>query len=554
MIDIDDLVRDFRSALAVPPLTSPAAVARTAIATPDTPSRVVVRWRRPLGLAFGGVATAGLATILGILFVAGGNSARTTSAPQVGWGLTVTLNVTADPGLDLQTTMTQVIQTLQARGTAKNIAGLSVTQTGPDQLSMQVPGAKWEADLVGLTDLTGIAAYRSTNILASGDNVRDLSGPDPGPITPATIFAFGPYPLPPDRDPFVGSESQVSKYAKQTGTDTTSADTLALPSNTQVLVRPGTGSGVRMTLARLILVADAPILRSGDVEALHVDGSRMIATIRPSERTRIQTALGHDANAPVVLTSGAGGGPRPIVGYLAPDPTASDGSQVVIDGDGEDPATLFENIFSHERPLDASVTVKSTTPYGGIPPIVGGHVALPTWLEKDRLKTLDYTSGAATAGFVEVPKASIVRVLIASGPDGPHSLWAGRAPDGSDDFWLAIDSQPGRSGASGACDPGVGAPLIRTCVNGFGSTGSVIVGRVAPQVGAVWRVLADGSRIDGTVKDGWFVIVGGPSTDHSTSMFAMDSSTGEIVAQTDERGWCLGPPPPGATYQSVPCR
>lgn len=543
MNNVDTLVREFRSTLPTASPAPPHVVARSAI---ESPRRArATRTRRVIGVGLGGVATAALASVVIALFVAGGDRVIQTATPRADWGLTVALRIEPDPGLEQQTAMDQVARSIKQRGESQHIDGLRVEQTSPDNLTLQIPGAKWEADYMPLTQFTGIAAYQSPDIVRSGNTLRDFAD-TATQETPDTLYAFGPEPAPGAPDPIVGTESRVAEEAKQLGDAAKDYDRVALPPNTVLLVRSPEGPGVRTVLPRLILVRDDPLFRSGDIEDLALDGSRMVATIRPSARDRISQALEFGrtaprAVAPVVLSFSGGPEAMGVVGYVNYGESAADGSKLVIDGDGENPARRFEGVFADQQPVGVRVVVASTASYGEIPPLVGDQAEIPAWLEQERRRAPDFTSGGATLNSVEIPRASILRVLTAEGPNGTRILWAGRAPDGSDTFWLANDRTTGPSGMSGACDPGPGAWIVRSCGNTFGTDGGTFIGRVSAEVTAVTRILADGSRLAGTVKNGWYVILGGPSDDTSVTMVAMDAATGAVLATTDGRGWRAGP-------------
>lgn len=530
-MDIDDLVRDFRADLPQAVATRPSEAARRAMT--GRPRRQAGRLARRTGrlvaIASGGLATAAIATVLVLLFVASPDRATLqVGTPRADWGLTATVRVEprlgGAPGDDVE----RVIQGLEDRARHGDIAGLRIARTAPDTLALTIPGTDLATDVTQLVSFPSIDLFNlSTTLIARGPDLNAVAEPAsrlPGPMTRYAVSSGGLGMI-----EIVPTQADAERRLRQQGWE----DGAIVPLPDGVLL-------VERYLARtreVMLVRDQPIVTAEQLDRARFAGSRL--ELVPVERASatvaavIQTQLtpGDPPTFAVIARDGAGRRYE----YAESAAIEATPTSLVLTGlpERSDDLTVFGG-GGGQPVIAATVTVQSTEPYGTVPLPSGDRLtALP---ESLRTNPKYFTQDGAS---VDVPTDSIVQANTITSGARTWVLYAGRTTSGREAAW--IDGGGDTEIPLGTCWPGIGIPLLRSC-GGFGiNRDGVFVGRARSEVVAIEARERSGETHAGSVRNGWFLIPYRAALSPSVEIIGRDAG-GRVVATVDRSGHLVLPP------------
>jgi hypothetical protein len=539
MNDIDELVRAFRADLPEPQMPPPAETARRAAAEYERtrPARLARRIGRGLAVGAGALCAAALATVLVVLLVDQSrdgakpetplhDDSPTTVAPTVRWGLNATLRITPVPGTSDDAAVASLRDALTAQARAQGIAGVRVRAGGPRGLTVTVPGADdrtvgWlltPMTTVDVVDLSAVTIATASDLSGLAAAAASL----PGPITRWAV------------EPPAGIRSPATvtrSLSDATGLVRTWHGGQILPVPDGVLI-------VRRPYDRQVrLIRDAPVvaarhLRSGRFPRAEQNAPFTLElTIRPEDSgavgdvvTRLREDRTDRPFAVILRTDGSG---------LATEPSFAEGrgvwaleladanridfqsGSIRLSGDLQTP--FITTLPQFDAIVAGSVRVEDASPYGQVPLPKGDRTArLPAFLRSDPL-----IDRSGLLGPAKVDRATLVRTISTSTPNGSWAVYAARTTTGHEVSWVVHDRTTATSppGPAARRDPPVrgypGCPrppavqVVSFCGvdNNEHQLESLVVGRADPDVADVRIRMRGGRTITGLARNGWLAIV-----------------------------------------------
>jgi hypothetical protein len=514
MSGIDNLIRDFRSALPDPTLPPPSAIARAARAAAR-------RSRRPLGttlaLAGGGLVAAALVIALAIVFVASPKEGEAPAeAPLVGWGMDAVIRVAPDPGSSRADAMSNAIAAIETRGRVRDVRGLSITRLSDEEFMLRAPSAVADSQIAELVGFARIEIFDSSSSRLGGG--RDVST-----ITPFLEAEAGlagevlGYAVGPRNGPILLAANQDEVVGQRASFKDRATDVAPIRRGTFVAVTSATGGAE--------VFRDTPALRASDVVALREADGALIVSIRPDSIDRLRR-----------LSERRTAGSRVAAMFGSPSETTRKAyradlgevsridlvrSEVTIILRSETvwiPSLPSLLALAGDRGLGAELSVVSSSRYGVRPPLQGNPVDLPN----DLRDAIAYES--------PTPADVVVRVLSETLPNGSLvELWVRRRPDETEMLYLR--NETGFAVSMPPSNFPLGGSTVQLLNLGVGYP----IGRVHESVASVEGVLADGATVEGVVRNGWFIIktpVGSPSVSHVVAR----SRDGRELARVDPNG------------------
>lgn len=500
MNEIDDLFRTYLATLPEPTADVATQVARTAVAgTVDPEADRRGRKLRGLAVAVGGLGVAGLVAVLGILFVqAPGSSgiSATAGEARVAWGLTAEVTVQgAQPGEPTEFEMRRVVDALVARARLRDVGGLQITQTGPRELRLSVPGATTVLDLREFTSFTSVDLVNlDTSLIATGSTLRDLAAAANALPGPKTRFAVQTGGIAEVVETRVAADERLRSLGAEEGT------ILPLPANVLIVDRPSKGTPT------VLLIKDEPVVASMVWNRASFVGARFQLDAHDADQQAAREAIRAVAASRPTLAVIGRQGPGRGYEYGASERfevTPTGVALTEFDENSDDHA-----VFDRGEPLvDATLSIGTLAPYGVAEPPAGDrNISPPSAISGPDVTVAEYGPDPSRARrTVAVEEGSVVRAATASLGERTWTVWAGRTTEGREASWTSGGDDDAQFGNSN-CPVGAGVPILRSCgLLGIGKE-QLLFGRARAEVTDVQGRFADGTVVEGVAENGWFLI------------------------------------------------
>lgn len=488
MIDIDVLVRDFRSGVHEPVLPSAAVVAAGAAADHHLVgggrARQLGRWAM---VGAGVLASAGLAGLLLALLIASPKQVAQSGVARADWGRIATVRIDPSPGVSLETATTQAIDALAARAGQDDLPGFSVVPAGAGRLTLIVPAARIDGHVREFVSFMPITLYDRRDVLARGRTLRDLR---------AAILQRAPQGTKPTRyaiGPNIGGYAGVARTAREkfllerTFRNPGGAFTIPLPEGLTVASSSADGGAPEILLLRA-----RPIARSLEISGIRRSGPSLVLRLAAAARTRVATALAGGASRGVVVVADNFGLGYNVFGELDVAGSRLQGAELAVPIGSAARADGYAGRAGTTN-LASRLTVEESHRYGTIP--------LPTGVE---VAAAD--PGLRAFRVIPAPGERFFRVLDGAIGSITFRAFASQTPNGERFLYVLRNGR--RSNALGRCEWIVGAPVVQFCSAGGSSAVWTYTGQVGAGVASVEARLGSQEPIRGVVQNGFFVVTG----------------------------------------------
>lgn len=541
MSDLDELFRAYGARVQDPSPARSGEVARRIVA--ESPSgRRLGPARTWFPRLVGVIGVAALAGVLGIVFlrIDRDPSGSPATQPPAGWGLEMTVRVAPTDGQSVSDLTDRAVSVFSARAAARLMQGVEVTKVADDEIKILAPTAQPGGleDLVIPADLNVIDL--STSIAVDDDPTKLV-----GAITAAGAGRPAPRYIAMTRtgQTWVVSAPQGSRAAAERFTTAPapgSISTVVAVSDDLVVAR--VAKDRKNTLERpTTFVAYRPseaVVRAREILNTHpvVDTEgldRLALDLVSDAETRFREAL-----ARARQRSNRGETPAFALIETRPDYVWSLGSilhseldlvpdawfrDIELDTPDQVPSVSLAHTFVGGG-LPVNVAIVAMNRYGRPPPLAGTPLTLT---DDQRRRIAQYFPAPNTPGEVQ----QVARFTIGGKEVNVFSLRVTDTEVFRDYAWVADSLRIPADRAVGApCGPDPGDPIVVICSGpGLpsleGAKGILAFGRVNGNVSEVAGLRADGTRVDGAIDGGWFVIPDSSGRGALTSIVA--DRTGE---------------------------
>lgn len=470
------------------------------LAEPRT-RRARVRGRRPVRVAviMGLVAAVAIAVVGLRLSQQRDDPLAALSTARVDWGMTVRVSLHPDTGVTMDDARVRLRTAIAQRARLMDAAGVVVADVAPDAVEVTLPGAQAAREVQGFLDFGRLRILDARRSLVASAPTMDALGAAvarerarrPGPTVVYVQWRGRGRPVSmPSRFP----KRQIAGIARSALRSGDAIRTLEVPADMLLLADRAVGP-TRIDLVRPVDLVPSSALRAatGNDAASRMDAPFRV-TVDPD------TALSDTPVEALVTVVGGGTGDLDETQLLARRRLSATARSVTVRGDG--PSALFAaQRFGHVD-LGGRIEIETPRAYGTIPPLTGPEARLDPltieafaprvtrWLEVVR-------SGPRRGGQTQ-------RLVVGVRGVTPVALIEGTVGGGS-------------GGMSGAlvCGDSVGTPRVRICQAGVGSMmriGRRLVrvdrayGRVRPGVARIAARATDGTLVDASIRNGWFLV------------------------------------------------
>lgn len=441
---------------------------------------------------------------------------RTTQAPEdplaslpavrADWGMDVRMTLHPDPDVSLDDMRTRVKTAIAQRAEQLDAAGISVHDVDGDTMTVRLPGTQSASEATSFLTFTRIRVLDETrSVLGRASTLEGLkpfvSMADPAPDGRTVIYVqlegrpsqplSAPMPFPAAAAPKMIASLRRSEPSRR-------IFTLEVPQGTYVV------GDSRSHPTEFFLFRPVDLVPPSSVQ---------ITVPRPAGQGTVQSrqlnlsvsrsiALPDTPRSALVIHLGNGAGPEDETQILGRGTVSTDRRSLTIVGDRT--SLSFTQRFGHSD-IGGTLTLDEPAHWGTPPALTGSPVATPRWAADSPF----IKPGATWLSVVHVPRrsgAQPVGLLI-----GVH-----------DNRIVAVgESLPGGHGGAvssssdrGICEDGIGAPRVLLCDAGAESLMRVdsrlvridtAYGRVRPGVARVAVRAQNGTLVDATIQNGWFM-------------------------------------------------
>ncbi len=491
-----------------------------AVHAPDTLLERIVALPRESGPRHGGrrgrlaaIAAIPAAVALAIMVVVGVRTTQTPEDPlaslpaaRVDWGMDVRMTLHPDPDISLDDMRMRVKTAIAQRAEQLDAAGISVHDVDGDTMTVRLPGTQ------SASEATSFLTFTRMRVL---DEKRSVLG------QASTLEGLRPYvaaagSAPPNRTVvYVQPEGRLSQPLSAPMPFSTAAApgmieslrrsepsrkifTLEVPVGTYVVgdsrTRPTEFFLVRPVY--LVPPSSVEITVPGPIGQSPARSRRLVVSVSPS------TALPTTSAPVLVMLIGNGDGPDDETQILGRGGIGADQRSLVVAGDQTSPSSVQR--FGHSD-IGGTLTLDEPAHWGTPPALTGSPVATPRWAADSPF----IKPGATWLSVVRVPRrngAQPVGLLI--GVHDSRIVAVGESLPGG--HGSAVSSSSDR----GICEDGIGAPRVLLCDAGAESLMRVdsrlvridtAYGRVRPGVARVAVRAQNGTLVDATIQNGWFM-------------------------------------------------
>lgn len=459
---------------------------------------------RPLRLALGVAGIAGIAVLIGGLFLVTPRGPRPAAppappgppqAPIPARDLVATIRVEPHPaGPSLEQATRRAADILNARAAALAITGAKATVAGPGRIRFLVPDAGSPNSIRSLLEMRPWAVHDLGRTLL-GDSrdrraaIRALEGDPTAPRGEPYTFTNDSWYV---TNGAAGGQGFPARTVRpQAGRIAVPADPLGLP-----------GPNLDLPGFSFVVLRDEPVAHAADVESAEVSGG--LLTVRLRTPTDVRGRLILVVNQWIFASASPGRGrSRTLVLPLAPDDRAE--FKRVLTGGG----------------LDAELILEETRPAGRPRVRTGQH---PVVTPRMRVRLLEGIPLRFDDGTTPVPvPATLLRVIGGTDRFGQRwNVWEVLTTQGDA---LVMQETDGTISYDLDCVISWAARIIRSC---GGGSDPVASGVVAPEVAKVVVRRADGTVTPAILRNGWFFT--GTPTAKGSKIVALDED-GNVLAQ-----------------------
>ncbi len=491
-----------------PSMPPPAAVLERIVAAPREASRHPVgRLRRRRLLA---IVTIPAAMAVAIMVVVGIRSARAPESPlaalpaaRVGWGMDVRVTLHPDADVSIDDMRRRLETAIAQRSRQLDAAGISVTEVDGDTVTVRLPGTQSPSEVRSFLDFPRIQvldAKRST--LGSATTLEGLkpaattAGAAPNGRTVVYVQPEGRTSQPlsaPMRLTKAAAPGMIASLRRSQ--PSRKIFTLEVPSDTYVVGDSRTNPTEFFLIRPEQLVPTSAVTRTvqGPIGLSPSATSHLLVSIDPD------VALPSDPTDAMVMTVGTGSGPDDETAILGRGSLRSDMRSITVAGD---PTLLFFAQRFGQSDIGGTITIGDPTSWGVRPPLDGRRI-VPVPRSLDAFAAADTTWMTVVHSRDQIGAQSL-SLMIATRANRVVSV----ATEGLGSFSM------GTSSGRGVCEDGVGAPRVRLCsigTRGFAFEGRQVrsdtaYGRVRPDVVRVAVRTQDGTWLDATIENGWFLV------------------------------------------------
>lgn len=488
-----------------PSVHPPAAVLEQIVAAPREVSRSPAGRRRRL-VAFAMVPAA---LAVAIMVVVGVRAARAPQDPlaslpaaRVDWGMDVRVTLHPDADVSLDEMRTRLKTAIAQRSEQLDAAGIAVTDTDGATMTVRLPGTQNASEVRSFLRFGRIQvldAKRST--LGRATTLEGLkpavaaAGAAPNGRTVVYVQSEGRPSQPPSAPMrFTKAAAPGMIAALRRSDPSRKIFTLEVPADTLVV------GDRRSKPTKLFLIRPVRLVPTSSIDRT---AQGPIGTT-PSGTSHIVVRVDSTATLPsaptevMVMPIGTGSGPDNETAILGRGSLSSGMRSVTISGDQT--LLFFAQRFG-QSDIGGTITIDDPTSWGRRPPLDGRRV-VPAPRSVGAFAAGDATwmnvvpgSGQTNARSLTLMIATRTNRVVAVATAGPGSYASGT------------------SSGRGICEDGVGAPRIRLCQIGtgmFAFEGRLVrtdtaYGRVRPGVARVAVRTQDGTWLDATIENGWFM-------------------------------------------------
>ena len=483
----------------------PAAMLESIVAVPREASRRPAGRRRRLVL----LTTVPAAAAVAIMVVVGVRATRAPEDPlaalpaaRVDWGMDVRVTLHPDPDVGIDEMRTRLKTAIAQRSEQLDAAGITVSDVTYDTMTIRLPGTQSASEVqsfLRFERLQVLDAKRST--LGRAATLEELkpavaaAGAAPGGRTVVYVQPEG-RPSQPISAPmrFTKAAAPGMIASLRRSQPSRKIFTLEVPADTFVvgdrrsepteffLIRP----------VRLVPAVSVDTTVRGSIGVGPTAASHVVVDVDPA------ATLPSDPTDVMVMTIGTGNGPDDETSVLGRGSLSSDMRSVTLTGDST--LLFFAQRFGQS---DVGGTIAIDDPAGwGTRPRLDGRRVTPAPRSLDAFAAADAVwmdvvpgSGQDDARSPGLMIATRANRVVAVATTGPGSF------------------ARGTSSGRGICEDGVGSPRVRLCeagTGGFRFEGRLIrmdtaIGRVQHDVARVAVRTQDGTWLDATIENGWFM-------------------------------------------------